>query len=50
MLYYLVFHVSISKIDIEENGEKIKTRGFMSILSKIVENSTWLLFIILNYI
>jgi hypothetical protein len=47
MLYYLVFHVSISKIDIEENGEKTKTRGFMSILSKIVKNSTWLLFILI---
>lgn len=47
MLYYLLFHVSISKIDIEENGVKTKTRGFISILSKIVTNSTWFLFILI---
>ena len=43
IIYFLFFHVTVSKFPIQENGETKTVRGIISILTRILGNSLWYL-------
>jgi hypothetical protein len=48
IVYFLLFHATFNKIDILENGEKKTMKGIVSIIKRIISNSTYfLLFLVI---
>lgn len=47
MLYFLFFYASVSSLKIVENGVEKTTKGIVSILSRILTNSSYLLFVLI---